>query len=178
MGRIRKLIGGKCFLSPIDPNDAEIYTHWLNDMEVIRNLALANSVINVESEKEFLQALSKEHNYGIVELATDELIGTCGFTNIDKDNRNAEIGIFIGDKTYLSRGYGSEAMALLMDYGFRYLNLHNIFLQVYSFNENAIECYRKLGFKEIGRRRQALYRDRAFHDTILMDILSDDFYRL
>ena len=67
-------------------------------------------------------------------------------------------------------------MALLMNYGFN-LNLHNIFLQVHSFNK-IINCYRKLGFKEIGRRRQSVYRERIFHDTVFMDILSDDYYQL
>lgn len=177
MGRIRKLIGKKCFLSPLDPADAEIYTHWLNNMDLISNLSLANSVINTEAEKGFLTDLAKGHNYGIVDLETDKLIGTCGFVNIDKDNRNAEIGIFIGDEASRNKGFGTEAMELLMDYGFNYLNLHNIFLQVYAFNENAVACYRKIGFKEIGKRRQTLYRNRKFHDVIYMDILPEDFYK-
>lgn len=176
MARIRKLIGKKCFLSPIDPADAEIYTHWLNDLEVISSLTLADSIINVETERDFLTTLSKDHNYGIVNLETDNLIGTCGFTNIDKSNKNAEIGIFIGDTSQWNKGFGSEAMSLLLNYGFSYLNFHNIALQVYSFNENAIKCYQKIGFKEIGRRRQALYRNRMFHDIIYMDILPEDFY--
>ena len=49
--------------------------------------------------------------------------------------------------------------------------------QVILINENAINCYRKLGFKEIGKRRQSVYRERTFHDTIFMDILADDFYK-
>lgn len=176
MARIRKLIGQKCFLSPIELADAETYTRWLNDMELISMLTLANSVINVETEKEFLQALSKEHNYGIVDLKTDELIGTCGFVNMDKDNRSAEVGIFIGEKSFWNKGYGTEAMKLLLDYGFAYLNLHNITLKVYDFNKNAIQSYTKIGFKEIGKQRQALYRNRMFHDVIYMDILPEDFY--
>lgn len=177
MGRIRKLIGEKCFLSPMTTDDAETYSHWLNDMEVVHFLTVASSVINTENERKLLEELSNNHNYGIVALENDKLIGTCGFIHIDNINKNAEIGIFIGEKAYWRQGYGSEAMMLLMDYGFRYLNLHNIMLQVYSFNENAINCYRKLGFKEIGKRRQSVYRERTFHDTIFMDILADDFYK-
>ena len=177
MGRVRKLIGKKCFLSPMTTDDAETYSHWLNDMEVVHFLTVASSVINTENERKLLEELSNNHNYGIVALENDKLIGTCGFIHIDNINKNAEIGIFIGEKAYWHQGYGSEAMMLLMDYGFRYLNLHNIMLQVYSFNENAINCYRKLGFKEIGKRRQSVYRERTFHDTIFMDILADDFYK-
>ena len=161
----------------MSPDDAEIYARWLNDMEVVRFLTMATSIINTENERNLLEELSKGHNYGIVAIGEDKLIGSCGLVNMDTVNRCAEIGIFIGDKAYWHQDYGSEAMTLLMDYGFRYLNLHNIFLQVYSFNENAVECYRKLGFREVGRRRQAVYRDMAFHDVILMDILPDNFYK-
>lgn len=177
MERLKKLIGKKCFLSPITAEDAEIYARWLNDMEVVRFLTMATSIINTENERNLLEELSKSHNYGIVTIEDDKLIGTCGLINMDTVNRSAEIGIFIGDKNYWHQGYGTEAMRLLMDYGFRYLNLHNVMLQVYSFNKNAVECYRKLGFREIGRRRQAVYRDRMFHDVIFMDILPDNFYK-
>lgn len=177
MARVRKLIGEKCFLSPMNVDDAECYTHWLNDMEVVHFLTMAPSVINIENERKILEELAGNHNYGIVTIEDEKLIGTCGLINMDSVNRSAEIGIFIGDKAYWHQNYGSEAMTLLMDYGFRYLNLHNIMLQVYSFNENALECYRKLGFREIGRRRQAVYRNMAFHDVIFMDILPDNFYK-
>lgn len=176
MARIRKLIGEKCFLSPMSEDDAEQYAHWLNDMEVVRLLSMAHGIINVENERKFISELGAQHNYGIVTVSDEKLIGNCGFVNMDAVNRCAEIGIFIGDKSYWHQGFGTEAMKLLIDYGFNYLNLHNIFLYVYAFNTHAAACYRKIGFKEIGRRRQAVYRNRAYHDLILMDILSEDFY--
>ena len=176
MARVRKLVGEKCFLSPICVNDAELYTHWLNDLEITRNLTVANSVINIDTEAGFLASLSKEHNYGIVDLVTDELIGTCGFSFLNHFDRTAELGIFIGNKNYLHRGYGSEAVRLLLDYGYRYLNLHNVMLRVMDFNTNAAEAYKKIGFREIGRRRQCEPRDGKMIDIIYMDILPEDLY--
>jgi len=49
-------------------------------------------------------------------------------------------------------------------------------LRVYSFNERAIKAYEKTGFKIIGKRREALLRDKERHDIILMDILPNEFY--
>ena len=95
----KKLIGKKCYLAPIDINDAEKYTEWLNDMEIIKNLQLYNAMISLESERAFLNNLSKEHNYSIIDLETNELIGNCGFIDIDFLNQTAEIGIFLGNKT-------------------------------------------------------------------------------
>jgi RimJ/RimL family protein N-acetyltransferase len=170
----RKLIGERCYLSPIDVDDAGKFAEWLNDLEVTVNLQLYGSSINVENERTLLEGLAKEHNYSIVDKATDELIGNCGFVGIDSPNRTGEAGIFIGNKKFWGRGYGTEALTLLVEYGFKALNLHNIFLQTYDFNKRAIRAYEKAGFKRIGVRREALYRDLRWHDIVFMDILPNE----
>jgi RimJ/RimL family protein N-acetyltransferase len=174
----RKMCGKQCYLSPINLNDAEKFTEWLNDLEVTQHLMLYQHIISVESEKGFLERLSKDHNYSIIDNDTNELIGNCGYADIDNLNQTAEIGIFIGNKNYWDRGYGKEALSLLLDYGFKALNLHNVFLRVYSFNERAIKCYEKTGFKIIGKNREALLRNGERHDIILMDILQRDFFEM
>ena len=172
----KKLIGKKCYLAPIDVNDAEKYAEWLNDMDVLVNLQLYNGMINQENEKDFLRDLAKGHNYSIVDLEKNELIGNCGFLDVDHVNRTAETGIFIGNKNYWGKGYGTEALSLLIDYGFKALNFHNIMLKVYDYNERAKRTYQKIGFRQIGTRREALHRNLEKHDILYMDILPDDFY--
>ena len=172
----KKMVGKKCYLSPIDENDAEKFTEWLNDLEVTVNLQLYQCVITVETEKTFLSNLSKDHNFSIIDMKTNELIGNCGFLGIDNLNQTAEAGIFIGNKEYWNKGYGTEALILLMDYGFKALNLYNIELRVYGYNGRAIKSYEKAGFKQIGVRRKALYRNMERHNIIFMDILVDEFY--
>ena len=170
------MIGKKCYLSPIDINDAEKFTEWLNDTEVTNSLELFENVISLENEKQFLNNLSKEHNYSIIDLEKDALIGNCGFFGINHLHQTAEIGIFIGNKAYWSKGYGTEAVSLLIDYGFKALNFQNIMLKVYEYNIKAIRCYEKVGFKHIGKRRKALYRNLERHNVLFMDILPEDFY--
>jgi ribosomal protein S18 acetylase RimI-like enzyme len=75
-----------------------------------------------------------------------------------------------------AQGYGTEALSLLIDYGFKALNVHNILLRVYSYNKNAIRCYEKIGFKNIGVRREALRRNLETHDILYMDLLPQEFY--
>ena len=172
----KKLAGKKCYLSPLDPNDAEKFTAWLNDMDILVNISLYSSVISLENEKVLLQNFSKDHNYSIIDMEKDELIGSCGFMDVDHVNQTAEAGIFIGNKSYWNKGYGTEALSLLVDYGFSALNFHNIMLRVYAFNKGAIRCYEKTGFKPIGTRREALCRNLQRHGVVYMDIVPDDFY--
>ena len=172
----KKLIGKKCYLAPIDVNDIEKYTEWLNDLEVTKHLMTYPHIVSIENEKGFLEKISKEHTYSIIDNGTNELIGNCGFTDIDHINQTGEVGIFIGDKKYWDKGYGTEALSLLLDYGFNALNFHNISLRVYSFNERAIKSYEKIGFKIMGKKREALLRGKERHDIIFMDILYNEFY--
>ena len=163
----------------MNPNDAEKFTEWLNDLELIVNLQLFDSVINVEHERAFLSNssnLSNSHDYSIIDIEKDEIIGNCGFLDIDNLNQTAEVGIFIGNKNYWDKGYGTEALNLLLDYGFNALNLYNVMLKVYSCNKRAIRSYEKVGFKQVGIRRKALHRNREKYDILFMDLLVDEFY--
>ncbi len=170
-----KINGEKCYLAPINIDDAALYTKWLNDLEVLQFLTLRYRMISLLTEKEALEKLSREHNYGIVTKDDDRLIGNCGFVGIDYINRNCEIGIFIGDKEYWGRGYGTEALKLLISYGIDYLNLRSFMLGVFSFNERAINSYKKIGFKIIGARRKSVIMKNREYDMIYMDLLDEEF---
>jgi len=173
---IKKITGKKCYLAAMRIEDAEQYTAWLNDLEITNYLTLASSVITVESEKELLKDLSRQQNYSIIDIETDTLIGSTGLAKIDTINQSAEIGIFIGDKSFWNKGYGQEALSLLIDYAYKRLNLHNIYLSVYSFNKRAVACYEKIGFKKIGEKREAVVRNLEYYNIIYMDILPKEFY--
>jgi len=172
----KKMVGKKCYLSPIDVADADKFTEWLNDMEVIINLQRYSKNLDLNTENQKLAELAKGHNYAIINSENEELIGNCGFMEIDNLNQTGEIGIFIGNKIYWNKGYGTEALTLLLDYGFKALNLHNVQLRVYSFNVRAIKSYEKIGFKTYGKRREALLRGKERYDLIHMDILYNEFY--
>lgn len=173
----KKLIGERIYLSPTNIEDAEKYVEWFSDFKTTDGIGKSSSVMTVESEREWIEKNLKNNdfNFAVVSLENDELIGNCGIKNINQKDRCAEIGIFIGDESNRNNGYGTEILRILLDYGFNYLNLNNIELSVFSFNERAIACYKKVGFKECGRRRECYFLNGKYYDRIYMDILAREF---
>jgi RimJ/RimL family protein N-acetyltransferase len=137
----------------------------------------AYTPFSVEKTREIIETIIKKqaHYFNIVDLKTNKAIGRCMLFAIDQVDSRAMLGIAIGDKTYWDKGYGQEATELLLDYGLNLLNLHNVMLGVYSFNQRAISCYRKIGFKEIGKRREARIICGKKYDVVLMDMLATEF---
>jgi RimJ/RimL family protein N-acetyltransferase len=172
----KKIVGERVYLSPMNVEDAEIYVKWLNDFRVTDGLGTSNKVTSLEIEKEWISQNSSQYQFAIVRLEDDKLIGNCGIHGLDQSKQCAEVGLFIGDEENRGKGYGQDVLNLLLDYSFNYLNLNNIMLKVFSFNERAISCYKKVGFKEIGRRRQSYYLKGKFHDDVFMDILRDEYF--
>ena len=176
MKYFKKLIGERIYLSPRNSEDVEIFTEWLNDFETTDYTGRSGILTTLDSERKYLQEnASPEANFVIVTLNSNKMIGTVGLEQINHINRKATLGIFIGDKEYRSKGYGTEAIRLILDYGFNYLNLNNIKLDLMEFNERALKCYQKCGFKEYGRRRKCNFLNGKYYDTISMDILAEEF---
>ncbi len=170
-----KLRGELVSLSPIDPDDAPKYAAWLNDLSTTRYLLLATKQIGLGKEREILERLAGEHTYAIVENRTGELVGNVGLHDLSYPDSSAEIGIFIGPAEARGKGYGTEALRLLADYAFNALGVRNLMLKYFAFNAAGAACYRKVGFREIGRRRKARFWAGAWHDVVYMDLIAEDF---
>ena len=176
----KKLIGERIYLSPksCDEEDIIKFTSWMNDFEVTDYINGSCKLFSYDSEKEYISTSAKKSspgNFNIIDLETNELIGSVGFDGFNYVSRSAVLGVFIGEDKYRSNGYGTEAIKLLVEYGFKYLNLHSIKLTVLDVNERAYKCYVKCGFKETGRVRDAMFLNGKYHDIIHMDILENEF---
>ena len=174
----KKIVGAKCYLSPCVPEDAERWVEWFNDLEVTIPLGdEAYTPTSLEGEQEAIREILEDnsHVFSIVDAKTNQAIGRCMLFRVDAVNRTAMLGIVIGEKGYWDQGYGQEAVSLLLDYGFNLLNLNSVMLGTFSFNERAIRCYENVGFRLIGRRREARLIAGQRYDLVLMDILAEEF---
>ena len=176
MKYFKKLLGDRIYLSPRNSEDVELFTEWLNDFEVTDYTGRSGILTTLAGEKKYLEDNSSpEATFAIVTIENDKMIGTVGLENVNSINRTATLGIFIGDKDYRDKGYGTEAIRLILEYVFNYMNLNNIKLDLMAFNIRALKCYEKCGFKEYGRRRKCKFVNGRYYDNISMDILAEEF---
>jgi RimJ/RimL family protein N-acetyltransferase len=113
--------------------------------------------------------------------ADGKFIGQCGLRSENLVAETAqvyELGIAIGDKDYWGKGYGRDAVRLLLDHAFRHRNAHKVWLRVNAPNERAIRSYRACGFVEEGRLRQHVWGDGRHLDLVMMGILREEWERL
>ena len=173
----KKLIGENFYLSPITSDDAEIFAKWMNDFGVTDYIGRSSTLVTVSAEQAWINSILEGKNYlfSIIKNEDDMLIGNIELQNVNHADRRATLGILIGEANERNKGYGTEAINLLLDFAFNYLNLNSIDLTLIAVNDRAKRCYEKVGFKEFGRQREAKFVNGKYYDVIHMDILAKEF---
>ena len=180
MQYFKKLVGDRIFLSPVGTSNEEVekFTEWMNDFQVTDYIGRSGNITTIIGERDWLENSSKNTEsriFDIIELKDNKLIGVISLENFNWIERSAVLGIFIGDRDFRNNGYGAEAINLLLEYGFKYLNLHSIRLELLSINERAHKCYSKCGFKDTGCNREQVFLNGKYYDKLHMDILENEF---
>jgi diamine N-acetyltransferase len=126
-------------------------------------------------EKHYEKRLEDTEQAAFVIEADGKLIGDTVLHSRDHRSRVSSFGIAIYEPDYLGKGYGREAIALLLDWAFDIRNYVRIWLTTWSTNERAIRCYRALGFVEEGRLRRHIFVNGQYVDTLVMGLLRDEW---
>ncbi len=168
-------------LRAYEKSDLDAVMKWINDEEVTELLGgeMLGYPVSSLSEEKFIEAAAspsdKQKTFVIETLAERRYVGAISFNVIDWRNRSAGVGIVIGDKSVWGKGYGTDAMRILMRLGFDKMNLHRLWLHVFDYNQRAIASYEKCGFKREGVLREDHFARGGYHDTIVMGILESEY---
>lgn len=174
-------VGKLVRLRELRKSDTELALQYINDPEVRGLLSFdVPFPFTLGDEEKWIERQTAHgpdstYNFAIETLAEKKYIGGCGLNRVDWKNRIAEVGIMIGDKSFWNRGYGTEALRLLLKFTFDEMNLRKATLNVAAYNLRAQKSYKKCGFVEEGRLRQEIFRGGKYYDKVIMGLLREEF---
>ena len=171
--------GEKTILRGLEISDVDdIMENW-NDVE-LRQFLLSAVPHSRDQEIDFIKyswasrAKGTDYIYAITD-SENKFLGICGLEGINPIHKSAELGIAIHAKENWGKGLGTDAMIVLCAFGFQIANLNRIQLEYHDFNIRGAKSYPLVGFKEIGKKRNAHYVLGKYHDSIMMDLLKPEF---
>ncbi|MDQ2941098.1 MAG: GNAT family N-acetyltransferase [Chloroflexota bacterium] len=180
---IRPIIRGQqVYLRTPERADVPLFVAWFNDADVLRHLEMRAPMSVAMEEAWFERMLAAEgkteYHFVICLLADGRPIGTVGLHDIHERSGNAGFGIAIGEKEEWGKGYGTDALNAICDFGFGELRLERIHLQVYAENERGRRAYLKAGFVHEGTLRRAHFARGQHQDVNVMSQLRDEWQAL
>jgi RimJ/RimL family protein N-acetyltransferase len=166
------LIGEKVILRSIRIEDREKTFKWRNDLFIKVSTMSHPFPITEELEKKWYedQLTSKANTFipfTAIIKENNEPIGYFSLNNINYINRNAFFSAVIGEKNFIGKGIGKEALVLLIQYGFNYLNLNKICCYVIA-DHPAVKTYKELGGKEEGRLKDHFFSEGKYIDVLIL----------
>lgn len=170
------LTGEKIALGPIHKDLIPLYQQWMNQLDTTRFLRMG--VYSLENEEAWYENVARGDEtvyFTIYEKSTMQPIGGVDLHAINRNDRTAELGIIIVAADARGKGYGTEAVQLMCDFGFNTLGLNNIMLLTFEFNVAGQMAFTKAGFREFGRRREVRWFAGRYLDDIYYDLLAEEF---
>ncbi len=173
----RVLTGKNVYLRPMEKGDMDYIKRWGNDREIM----LLTGEVNPMSTEDVAAFFNKIQNdddrlwFAIVLIENDRVIGETGLLRMFKPWNTTDLSIIIGEKDAWVKGYGTEAITLLLDYTFKQLKFHRVAIGVVGFNDRALRFYKKIGFKQEGIQRDGHLHNDEYSDFIMMSLLDDEY---
>lgn len=167
--------GMHIYLRLMTYEDTESIIAWRNS-DRVRNNFIYRELFTVSGHRQWIENMietGRAVQFIICEKSTDQPIGSVYFRDIDYENKKAEYGIFIGEESAVSKGYGTEAANLALYYAFEHMGLHKVFLRVLSDNLAAIRSYEKAGFEKENYAKEEVCIDGICYDVVFMSIINE-----
>ena len=177
MSNVAFLSSERTYLRPVEKEDLSLLYLWANDAD-LRGLigdVTPTSLGNLEESLEKARIDNSRIWFVIVAKETNRVIGETGLLRMFPAWRTTDMSLIIGDEEACGKGYGTEAIRLMLNYAFGYLNFHRVAIGVVGTNERALRFYEKVGFKREGLNRDGYYYNHAYQDFVLMSMLEDEY---
>jgi len=166
--------GDRVNLRAIEREDLPLLRDLRNNTEINQYFRTWEQLNMKDQEKYFDNYVMGDNHvvFGIYLQCRSCLIGDCRLSYINWQARNSEAGIYIAPK-YQNRGFGSESLSLLVDFGFKQANLHRITAEVRADNSNSISLFEGAGFQREGYCKDSFFRNGKFYDTVMLALIKE-----
>jgi RimJ/RimL family protein N-acetyltransferase len=166
-------------LRPLDESDVDDIMTWVNEPEIVRNLAaFSGAPLTREQELAWVRqvrASTSDLVFSILAADDGRYLGQCGIHQIHARSKVGRLACIIARREEMGRGFGSASVRALLDHGFRTLGLHKLWLMVFSHNTRSRGIYSRLGFIEEGTLREEYFHEGHWHDMVRMSLLDREW---
>ena len=161
-------------LGAFEQDDRDVLYGWINDRSLVLLSAAWKPVHGPNHDDWFKSALNQPGRiiFAIRSNGDGRLVGVVQLIDLNQVHRHAEMVIRIGADADQSKGYGTDALRLLLDFAWRDANLHRVSARVFADNKRAIRCYEKSGFSIEGRQRDGAFIDGAWVDVVFLGAIN------
>lgn len=166
--------GERIYFLPMKEKDTKQIIQWRNQ-DFVRKNFIDQRDFTEEGHHNWIEKMintQKAVQFIVYLQESNRAIGSVYLRDIDREHLRAELGIFLGEQDVLQAGYGTEAVKLLVKYGFSQLGLHKIMLRVLASNHGARKAYEKAGFAVEGRLEEHVLLSDQYEDVILMAVIN------
>ncbi len=174
------LLGENIYLRPLDLEDINNrYLNWLNDVTLAKFIPSMSFPATRSSVEQYVSKVNNDSNsifLAIIEKDSGEHVGNLKLGPIDWIDRRACYGRLIGDKMARSKGYGSEAIQLILKYAFEILNLNKVTATCLASNKAAIRSNEKNGLAKEGLLKEDRYAEGHYQDVVAMGITRKKYF--
>lgn len=172
----KEIRGKRIILREQREEDAPFFTYWFNQPQVMFQCGFEKTV----DEEEVRTVINVNHKsldsvwFTITDLE-GKIIGETGLLRMFPAWHQTDLTIIIPDPEMQHRGYGTEAISMVLDMAFNEYQMHRVSIGVVGLNTDALEFYKKVGFKQEGVLEEAYYYNDEYSDFIMMRILSREW---
>lgn len=182
------LIGDKVILRPFEEKDCEVMYKILNEPKLrkltgsVKNDEEAHKALSPEEKEEIRQwyitrnEQSNRMDLAVVYKESGQVVGEVVFNEYEEEIDSVSFRVLLSEDS-CDKGVGTEAISMFIQYGMEVLELHRIWLEVYSFNPRAERVYQKVGFKLEGIKREEFRYNQEYIDTKIYGLLRSEYKR-
>ena len=172
----QEIRGEKVILREQREEDAPYFTYWFNQPQVMFQCGFEKPASEEEIRKTITVSHKREDSvwYTITDL-DGNIIGETGLLRMFPAWHQTDLTIIIPDPEMQHKGYGTEAIRIILDMAFKKYEMHRVSIGVVRLNTDALAFYRKIGFKQEGILEEAYYWNNEYSDFVMMRILSQEW---